>query len=81
MGIVDVRNALSNTAGDQFTFQDVKLGYAQGGRQQVLTFKIRCKNPDFNIDPIQEITFPGQVNPIDKAIEIAYGYKQQLEGE
>jgi hypothetical protein len=81
MGIVDIKNVLNDTAGNQFTFQDIKLGYANGGLQQILTFKVRCKDPNFNIDPkeVQEIIFHGQVNPIDKAIEIAVGYRRQLE--
>lgn len=83
MGIVDIKNALNNAAGDQFNFRNVKLEYRQGGRQQVLSFKVNCKDKNFNIDAnqTQEIEFPGQVNPIDKAIEIAVSYRQQLEGE
>lgn len=78
MGIVDVRNALSNSAGDQFTFQNVKLGYGSGGRQQILSFKVICKNPDIDVDKFQEIVFSGQINPIEKAIEIGMAFKRQL---
>jgi hypothetical protein len=81
MGVVDIRNALNEAAGDQFRFREVKLRYSQGGSKQVLSFKISYRDNSVGVNETQEIEFSGQDNPIDKAIEIAVSYKDRLKGE
>ena len=69
MGIADICKALEKGAAGKVSFQNVKLSYKDGGKQQCLKFnyKINQKNGDF---VPSEHDFPGSTDPGAFALQI-----------
>lgn len=67
MGIVDIKAALKKAAGENFSFQNVMLGYKEKGKKEY----IRCflTHKPTGTSRTEEYTFVGGRNPTEAAAE------------
>lgn len=79
MSIASVTKKLREGAGPLYTINQVKLGYQNGGKQQVLTFLLSCNQPGHKLTEVLKVyTMDGGANPVERAYEIGRDLAENL---
>lgn len=80
MSIASITSKLRETAGPHYTIKQVRLGYLEGGKKQMLQFFLSCNKPGHKItESIQMHILDGGDDPVKKAIEIGQQLARKLE--
>lgn len=79
MGVIDIREALKKGSGKNFSFQNVTLGYQDGGRKQVLRYFF--KHSKTNTASTQEHILEGYEDPVKAAVTIGQELAAQFDGD
>lgn len=71
MSIVSISSKLREAAGPDYTITQVRLGYGEGGKKQVLTYLLSCNKPGHKCSEVKKVhVIPGEDDPVKYAVEI-----------